>query len=327
MNIAQKMAGAALLLAATATAHAAQPSKLTITDLGDSFNPIFGGIFASMVNNRGEIGGWAYAGATVPNHHAFIWDSGSLTDLGVPAGGYETTPYGMNNRGTVAGESGGYIAFYRDGAWTQLDLRGVANDVNDDGMIVGTYVNNVGTHAFLLKDGVFVDMGTLGGSYSTAFAVNSKGAATGYSYDHLFHLHPFIYQNGAMRDLGTLGGNNAYAYDINSHGVVVGTSEDGFGHTVAMIYDGIMRPALPVATSFSTAKSINDHGDIVGTADGHAYLLESDGTLTWLDQLPEVVAAGWKFMQANAINDRGWIVGTGSLNGRGRSWVIMPKGK
>lgn len=325
MDFIKKMACAAVFLAAAATAHAAQQSRFTITDLGDSFNPAFGGIFASAVNDRGEITGWAYAGAQVPQHHAFLWDSGAKTDLGVPPGGYESTAYGMNNRGTVVGESGGHIAWYQDGAWTQLDLFGVANDVNDGGTIVGGYTNNVGTHGYLLKDGVFIDMGTLGGSYSVAFAVNKKDVAVGYSYNGGSSLRAFVFENGAMRDLGTLGGSSSYAFDINNRGDIVGASDDGAFHTVATIYDGSMRRLLPMATNFSVARSINDHGDVVGTSDGHAFLLESNGTLTYLDQLPEAVSGGWMYMQPLAISNRGWIVGTAWHNGHSRSFLITFK--
>src|SRR5690349_8981945 len=43
-----------------------------------------------------------------------------------------------------------------------------------------------------------------------------------------------------------------------------------------------------------------------------------------LNALPEVVAAGWKFLAPVGINNRGWIVGTGSHNGACcRSFVLM----
>ena len=315
---------ATLVLAAAATATAAPP-KYTITDLGNGFNPSFGAVYATSVNNRGEVSGWAYHGQTVPQHHAMVWEGGTLTDLGTPDGSYDSAVYGINNRGTYVGHSEGWIAYFSDGAWTKLGVAGSANDVNDRGTIVGNY-NASGTRAFMLRNGVFMDLGTLGPSFAYAFAVNGKDVAVGYSYDNAFHTRAFVYEKGAMRDIGTLGGTGAYAYDINDHGVVVGASDDGLGHTVAFVYErGVMRPLFATNTVNSMARSINDHGDIVGTIDGRGFLLARDGTLTILEQLPGVASGLWRYLQPVAINDRGWIVGTGYRGETGRSFLITPK--
>jgi probable HAF family extracellular repeat protein len=52
------------------------------------------------------------------------------------------------------------------------------------------------------------DLGTLGGSSSVVYDINSKGQVVGYSdlagntaYD------PFLYRGGVMKDLGRLGGS------------------------------------------------------------------------------------------------------------------------
>ena len=316
----KKIAVAALCLAA-GLVQAAQ-SRWTITDLGNSFNPIYGGVYATSVNNRGEVSGWAYSGQYVPEHHAFTWENGTLTDLGVPANSYDSAVYGLNNRGTYVGNSGGYIAYFTDGAWTKLTVPGSANDVNDSGTIVGAY-NGSGTRPFMIKDGVFTDLGL---SFGVAFAVNRKDVIVGYTYDSAFHPSGWIYEAGAFRFIGTLGGTDSYAFDINDHGAVVGASSDAAGHVRAVIYEGgAMRRVESVSQSYSQARSINDHGDIVGTIDGHGFMLARDGTLTMLEQLPEIASQGWQYLQPMAISDRGWIVGTGWHNGSGRSFLIKPK--
>jgi probable HAF family extracellular repeat protein len=320
----KQLAAAAFCLAA-GIAQAAS-TKWTIVDLGNSFNPIYGGVYATDVNNRGEATGFAYAGASVPQHHAFVWENGTLTDLGVPADSYDSTAYGLNNRGTFVGESGGYIAYLMDGAWTKLGLQGTAMDVNDGDTIVGNYrVSSSGTRAFMLRNGVFMDLGDLGSGYATAYAVNRKDVVVGAAYNAAFQLRPFMYENGVMRDLGTLGGSNAYATDINNKGVVVGYSQNASGQSVAMVYeDGAMRPLLSFG-SFSNATSINDRGDIVGSVENHGFLMTGKGELVMLEDLPAVRAEGWQFLFPSAINDRGWIVGQGWHNGQGRSFVLMPK--
>jgi probable HAF family extracellular repeat protein len=172
--------------------------------------------------------------------------------------------------------------------------------------------------------GALTDLGTFpGGFFSIAYAVNSKNVVTGYSSNTSF-THAFIYKNGTMRDAGSLGGSS-WAYDINDKGVAVGTSFDSFGREYAVTYDDTGVHPLPVGfNSYAFARSINNHGDIVGTIDGHAFLY-SDGAVTMLEQIPAVAAAGWRNLDAVAISDRGWIVGHGLLNGQGRSYVLMPK--
>ena len=325
MILLKKIACAALVLVAAGAAHAA-PSRWTMTDLGNGFNPAFGAVFATSINNRGEISGWAYANQPIPMHHAFVWENGTITDLGVPPGRFESGIYGLNNRGTFVGNTGnGYVAYYSDGAWTELGVQGAANDVNDKGTIVGQY-NTIGTHGFMLKDGVFMDMGGPSGGNVVPFAVNRKDVAAGYraSFDTGFRPRAFLYENGAIRDLGTLGGDEGYAFDINDHGVAVGAAEDAAQHMRAVIYDkGAVVQLENVSTSYSHALSINDHGDVVGVIDGHGFLLSRKGTLTMLEQLPEL--AGWTFVRPVAINDRGWIVGQGWFNGTGRSFLLQPK--
>lgn len=320
----RKFLAAALFLTA-GFAHGAPASRWTVVDLGPSFNPVFGGVAATALNNRGQVTGWAYYGQSVPMHHAFIWDSGTLVDTGVPTGSFESIAYGINNRGTLAGNNNSsQAAYYKDGAWTLLGINGVANDINDHDTMVGTYNTPTGSPAFMIRNGAFFDLGTLGGSFALALSVNNKDVVAGWSYmPSSVTRHGFIYENGAMKDVGTLGGTNSELHDVNDHGVAVGTSEDAGGRTTAVIYDGMLR-AIPGLGAYSFAKSINDHGDVLGYSDGHMFLYR-DGSVTFLDQLPEVAASGWRFGNPVAINDRGWIVVTGSRNGTSGSALLIPK--
>jgi probable HAF family extracellular repeat protein len=66
--------------------------------------------FAGFVNERGQIIGYSYTNfipnpATgVPAIHPFLWDKGTMTDLGT-LGGTSATPTGLNNKGCVIGQS------------------------------------------------------------------------------------------------------------------------------------------------------------------------------------------------------------------------------
>ena len=70
------------------------------------------------------------------------------------------------------------------------------------------------------------DLGTLGGSSSSALAINNEGQVVGRSTlpgDAV--TGAFLWQDGTMTDLGSLGGTFSTANGINRAGDVVGASE------------------------------------------------------------------------------------------------------
>ena len=86
------------------------------------------------------------------------------------------------------------------------------------------------------------DLGTLGGNYSQAGAINDNGwivgevVASGSQYQHAF-----LYTNGVMRDLGIGGAGDNYstAHSINDNGQIVGgVATNGGQYQQAYVYSG-----------------------------------------------------------------------------------------
>lgn len=68
-----------------------------------------------------------------------------------------------------------------------------------------------------------VDLGTLGGLSSEAFAVNPSGQVVGISYRADGPAHAFSWtRTGGMVDLGALGGGSSEAHTVSASGQVVG---------------------------------------------------------------------------------------------------------
>ena len=73
--------------------------KGSLTNLGT-----LGGInsFATAINERGQIVGASFTAPDDFFRHAFLWQHGVMTDLGL--GGRHSVAYDMNNRGHIVGE-------------------------------------------------------------------------------------------------------------------------------------------------------------------------------------------------------------------------------
>jgi probable HAF family extracellular repeat protein len=135
-----------------------------------------------------------------------------------------------------------------------------------------------GARSYARKDatGSFTvtDLGTLGGSYSSAQAINALGEVTGISSLPDGSDRAFIYSvSGGMVDLGTLGGTIGIGNAINRSGEVAGYATRADGTYRAFLYaDGKMNDIGDLGGGTAAAWGINDAGMVVGdslTADGY----------------------------------------------------------
>ena len=176
-------------------------------------------------------------------------------------------------------------------------------------------------------NGVIQGLGTLGGTSSQAYAINSTGQVTGEADTSLGLPRAFLYSNGVMQNLGTLGGIESIGYAINSTGQVAGMSYNNNGLDQAFLYsNGTMQDLGALGGSASVAYGINSVGDVVGYADtssGEQAFIYSNGLMQNLNALIGTDSSLYTLNSATAINDLGQIAVNGTVNSTGQSVAFL----
>jgi probable HAF family extracellular repeat protein len=260
----------------------------------------------------------------------------TVTDLGAQIGPDRpsNSPVGINASGTVVGNLGDVanadaraFLLYANGAYTRLptlpapyDFAEYVYAINDNNQVVGESGSLLAlipdAHAFLFSNGGLTDLGTLGGSYSSAIGINDRGQIVGVSsIAGDVTTHAFLYSNGKVTDLGTLGGSESSATAINNNGQVAGYSDTSDGNVSAFLYrNGVMTGLGTLGGTVSIAVAINNKGQVVGDSTfndsgmGQHAFLYSNGKMIDLGTLGGMTSA------AHAINDQGQIVGYSTLS-------------
>jgi probable HAF family extracellular repeat protein len=172
--------------------------------------------YAFGINSSGRIVGHI---DTASGAMAVIYDNGSVTNLGT-LGGTNSFAFSINDSNQVAGASlisGNAIlnAFVWQHGWL-TNLNGVipigsgwtltdARGINDSGFIVGWGVTNSADRAFLLTNGVIVDLGQLpGATNSYALGVNNSNWVVGGSTLTSGMVEAFLWKGGQFTNLNAL---------------------------------------------------------------------------------------------------------------------------
>jgi|GEM_PF-911627 len=304
------------------------PPRYQVTDLGT-----FGGrdSMARGINNSGQIVGTA--APPVGGSHAFVWQNGTMTDLGVPPNVLNSEGIAISSNGQVAvyGQINGSLArTFRWMGGPLIDLGswmfGSAGNIqpkgiNASGMIVGT-ATQLGVfpfHPFIWQSGTFTELPALPGvppGYTQANAINDAGQVVGISRNQAF-----IWQAGTISALGP-GAANA----INGAGHAAGANSP---HAVLWRDGTTLDLGLLAGDTRAEAFAVNSLDQVVGVSFNGAVPRAVIASPNWcLSNLNERIppASGWVLTVARGINDAGQIVGEGTIGGATHAFLLTPGG-
>lgn len=295
-------------------------------DAGGSDSRGFGINFMNLV-----VGDAFFPGPMEPRSHAALFKGGVAVDIGVLKGQVYSRANGINAMGQVVGFSG------------------AQRDADE-------------SRAFLWSSQTgMIDIGTLGGAYAQAYAINDTGAITGASETQdmgpIKKTHAFIYRQQAptspgnlqMQDLGVLGnGLFSSGMAINNYNHVAGYStlstKDGRVHAFlhigkAMIDLGSLG-GYAADSDNSVALGVNSKDQVVGytylPAFGDTPLQQvaflwmrnenGVGKMANLNHMVDKTGRNYLLISATGINDKGQIAAVAHdiYNGTLRAVLLTP---
>ncbi|HTT99152.1 MAG TPA: hypothetical protein VMF58_13970 [Rhizomicrobium sp.] len=223
----------------------------------------------------------------------------------VVTGAYVTNDLAVH--GFVGNVGGPYTIIDAPGAGTGARQGTSAVAINNKGTIAGTEVSDAGYFGFIRDaQGNFTTFDAGGTKQTIVWAINSKGAITGWAGQQSFVRS----KNGKIKLFQAANAKATYAAGINTAGVIAGYYKDSSGlyHAFLRAHDGSIT-TIDVDGYYNTqATAIDDNGDIVGSATMggtvSAMLRTSNGTISIF------IPSGCRAAYAESINASGAITGT-----------------
>lgn len=248
--------------------------------------------------------------------HAAVFVGGQARDLGTLYGG-ESVAEAVNDGGLIVGRTTAPV----DPGWIAarpeiLHYRAAAHDGRS-----------------------WRDLGTLGGPYSYAGAVNARGDAAGWAETPAGTKRAARFRAGAAvpDDLGApTAASYSAAVAINDDGLLAGSARLPDGSERAVVFDrGAIVSLASLGGFASLARGLNNQGQVLGyemfrlpplgrgPREHWRGVIWEDGAVAALDALL-VDGADWELGHPQALNDTGQIVGMGDFRGQSRAFLLTP---
>jgi len=304
----------------------------------------------AAINEQGQVAGTSSAGTS--NSSAFRYTHSGKAAMEDVSGnpGSVSRGFGINSIGQVVGDSNfgnreiSRAALFVNGSARDLgtlkngEAFSRATGINASGQVVGFssekpdldlgrafIVNTAAQPGFSTR---LTDLGTLGGVYAQALAINDFGFVTGNSQvgTNYGPTHAFVWHSKTpkMVDLGTIAGDFSSGTAINAKNHVVGYSTinnvddrvHAFLHDGQKMHDLGSLGAGYTESDRSLALGVNAHAQVVG----YSYLppqgpialrqvafIYTQGKMRDLNELIGTQTKQYRFHSATAINDKGQI--------------------
>lgn len=353
--------GAVIALAPIAP-HLSQPApaandiaqqQYDLIDLGSLAG---GGSIATALNDDGRVVGIVAPPKALRHARAVVWDAGiarSEAPGAVPGGLHFSRATGISNTGGIVlaayDHPGQERAIFVNGRPEALNsLPGLPfarpEGVKDNGTVVG-FAHEQARDGELISrafrwhhgDRSVLDLGTLGGPCSAAYAINDAGAIAGKSdvrpQANHSATHAALWDQAGTHDLGVLpGGSNSVASSLNREGVAAGYSDSSAGIQACLWGASGAPKALGVLPGCATSRAcgVNDADQVVGECrtarrEYRAFLWQNGA----MYDLSAMLGADshWQLLVAHGINNSGQIVGVGLFKGKGHAFLLTPHHK
>jgi probable HAF family extracellular repeat protein len=306
--------------------HHERHHRYKLVDVGTFGGPDSYFIFGVGLNNQGQAAGAASTPTPDPFPvciffdclvgHAFRWHDGVLTDLGALPGGNSSAISGINAHGVAIGSS--------------------------ENGLVDPLINFPELEPVVWKDGGIIDLGTFGGTFGQANAINDRGQVAGFATNAIpvpfqagipvsiaavgcdvdlpvpTESRAFIWDGGAIQDLGTLGGTDSCAVSINERGQVAGysftdTSSNPPVHPF-LWHHGTMSDLGTLGGTFALTNALNNKDEVAGLS-----FLAGDSvfhpSLWYRGQIIDLGTLGGDAGFAESLNDATEVVGRADVPG------------
>lgn len=274
--------------------------QITLGSLGGNYSLAYG------INNSGSVVGWSQVipSTSGPYYnynspvHAFVWNSGTMTDLGLLPGGESSD----------------------------------AQDINDSGQIVGSAETTAkglylyrALHAVTWKGGTIGDLGTLGGPGSIGYALNNSGMIVGSGDTSTLApqstYYGWYYGYGSVGGGGGTAGGGTGGGGSSPGGGTGGNAGGGTGNNTPPLAGGAGGRSVKSAQGTRSSHSSTSRG-IGDTYVSHAFRYVN-GKMEDLNAFIDP-DNGWELLTATDINASGQIVGYGKYGNKQHAFLLTP---